>query len=265
MPPLSDPPAGAVHVEAVGGPVRLGKLPVKRDKRNLKFKTYLPPAKQMPAIPKKVERSHLVGSWPMYGNDALADCTCATVGHIDQLVSAAGGMAETPPDQAVLDLYWATGAADDGRYCLDVLNRWQSVGFANGTSAAEKIIAFVQLAPKNHDHVKLALSMFGNVYAGVALPISAQRQHVWTPTRGADAQPGSWGGHAINYVDYTSRRVRFVTWGRTMEMTWAFHDRYCDEAYVVISPDWLHSGQSPADAGGFKIDKLMQDLEALRA
>ena len=76
------------------------------------------------------------------------------------------------------------------------------------------------------------------------LPKSAQtQQDEWTVTSGPDAKPGSWGGHCVNLVDYTSDGPTCVTWGRTMPMTWQFFDKYCDEAYAAISPDFLGEGE----------------------
>jgi hypothetical protein len=39
--------------------------------------------------------------------------------------------------------------------------------------------------------------------------------------------------------------------------TWSFWDHYCDEAYCIISPDFLVGGTTPA---GFDLTALQQDL-----
>ena len=100
---------------------------------------------------------------------------------------------------------------------------------------------------------------FGGVYIGVQLPKSAQTQKDgWTVTSGPDAKPGSWGGHCVNLVDYTSDGPTCVTWGQTMPMTWEFFDTYCDEAYAAISPDFVgDGGQTPS---GFDLGQLQSDL-----
>jgi hypothetical protein len=244
----------------VDGPVRLGKLEKKHDPRNLQLARYLEPAAGLPPTPSHVRRTGLIHGWPMYGNDTLGDCTCAAVGHIEQLVSAAAGSPETPADEDVTDLYWETGTADDGRYCLDVLNHWQKTGFGPD---AEKIVAFVEVDPRNHEHAKAAIDLFGNLYVGLALPLSAQQETHWTVSRDPRLnEPGGWGGHCVPYFDYTTHGLTCVTWGRTLHMTWGFHNHYCDEAYTIISPDWLDAhGESP---GGFNLDQLRTDLQALR-
>ena len=71
------------------------------------------------------------------------------------------------------------------------------------------------------------------------------------------ARPGSWGGHAVNVVAYDDRTLTVVTWGRLQEMTWAFWERYVDESYAIISPDFLDAGKAP---NGFDLAALRRDL-----
>jgi hypothetical protein len=40
-------------------------------------------------------------------------------------------------------------------------------------------------------------------------------------------------------------------------MTWAFWDRYCDEAYCIISNDFLSGGKAP---NGLDLNALNADL-----
>jgi hypothetical protein len=249
------------HAAAVGRVVRLGKREVKHDARNLQLARYLEEPTVLPRVPDRAEWSKKVAAWPMYANDKLGDCTCAAVGHMEEAWSANIDKPEVPDEQAVLDLYWATGTEDVGRYCLDVLNYWQSTGFGGDR---ERVMAFVQIDPRNREHVELACWMFGGVYLGVGLPKSAQTQKdEWTVVDGPDAEPWSWGGHCVNLVDYTGERGPVcVTWGRLMTMTWEFFDKYCDEAYAIISPDWFNSELvSPV---GFKFDELKKDLAAIK-
>ena len=243
------------HAAAVGQVVHLGKLEVKPDTRNLQLARYIDDAQALPAVPASIDWSQKVAGWPMYGNDTLGDCTCAAVGHMEEAWSANVGAPEVPNEQAVLDLYWATGTQDTGRYCLDVLNYWQSTGF----DGSEKILAFAQIDPQNRLHLEFACWAFGGVYIGVRLPKSAQAQKdEWALTSGPDAEPGSWGGHCVNLVDYTEGGPTCVTWGRLMPMGWDFFDAYCDEAYAVISPDFIGANnQAPS---GFALDELKADL-----
>lgn len=215
--------------------------------------------------PASVHRMHLVPEWPMYANDKLGDCTCAAVGHIEQLDSAAAGQPETPTEAQVVSLYDATGTGDTGRYCADVLKYWQQNGVGpEGT----KLIAYVEVDPKNIDHVKLAIQLFGSVYGGVQLPVAAQAQFEsekpWAVTRGADAEPGGWGGHCIPLFDFTTRGGPVcVTWAQAQRITWQWWRTYADEAYAPITSDWFNAdGVAP---GGYKIDALMKDLAAVQS
>jgi hypothetical protein len=178
-------------------------------------------------------------------NDTLGDCTCACAGHMIEQWTTYAGSAVTPPDNSILQAYEAVGGynpadpnSDKGAVILDVLNYWRNTGIAN-----DKIMAFASLEPKNHTEVMDAVVLFGNCYLGVQLPVTAQDQTVWAvPPGGPTGQgaPGSWGGHAIPIVAYDTRGLTVVTWGALKRMTWGFLDAYCDEAYAVLSQDWIN-------------------------
>lgn len=102
-----------------------------------------------------------------------------------------------PTDDEIIKAYSAitgydplTGVNDNGAVEIDVLNHWRRTGIAGRT-----IRAYVAVEPGNHDHVKDAVELFGNCYIGVGLPISAQRQRVWSVPPGGpvgDGEPWSW-------------------------------------------------------------------------
>ncbi|HWZ75935.1 MAG TPA: hypothetical protein VNX87_05325, partial [Candidatus Sulfotelmatobacter sp.] len=73
---------------------------------------------------------------------------------------------------------------------------------------------------------------------------------------------GSWGGHAIPVVAYDSRGVTCVTWGALQSMTWSFWEAYCEEAYAILSNDYLtKKKQTPQ---GFNLQQLQADLQDLK-
>lgn len=205
--------------------------------------------------------------WGMMLNDQLGDCTCAAAAHLIQSWTANETKEQTLSDQAVLAAYKAVGGynpsdptTDQGAVELDVLNYWRNTGVGG-----VKIDAFVALEPRNHDHVRAAIDMFGGAYIGLALPISAQNQRVWSvpPSGTASRTPGevgSWGGHAVVALDYDWRGVTCVTWGELKLMTWRFWDSYCEEGYALLCSLWTASGRSPS---GFRYDTLKADLAAL--
>jgi hypothetical protein len=147
-----------------------------------------------------------------------------------------------------------------------------------------------------------AIWLFGGAYVGVELPIRAQDQDVWDvpATLGPDDEPESWGGHAIYLVGYDVPEVAqpllavqgkawtpftaqagvpvppqtqagvpvpptltCITWGGLKKMTWAWFEKYCSEAYALVSKDWLNaSGVSPS---GFDLAALESDLKLVTA
>ena len=160
--------------------LKLGKKPAHHDPRTLQMANYL----ELPAIPPAQDwTKKAASSWGMMLNDKLGDCTCAAVGHIIQAWTANAGPKEVVlPDQTILKTYEAvTGykpsepSTDRGAVELDVLKYWRKTGVGG-----YKIDAFVALEPRNHAHIQAAVDLFGGSYIGLALPLSAQTQKVWS-------------------------------------------------------------------------------------
>lgn len=226
--------------------MKLGKLAPRHDPRTLQLANYLNTGK-LPPIPAQKDWSGKVRSWGMMGNDTLGDCTCAAAGHLIEEWSANANTEIVPADTDIISAYSAvsgydpqTGENDNGAYEIDVLNYWRNTGIAN-----RKIYAYASLEPKNHAHIKAATYLFGGVYLGVALPLSAQSQRIWSVTRGPGSEPGSWGGHAVPVVAFNSHTLTVVTWGQLQELTWGFLDAYTDESYAILSQDFINGGKAP--------------------
>jgi hypothetical protein len=109
-----------------------------------------------------------------------------------------------------------------------------------------------------------SICLFGGCYIGLNLPESVEDSDFWSVPIGGltgDGAPGSWGGHAVCALEYDPRGLTVVTWGELIQMTWGFWDAYCDEAYAILSLDWMTSaGQSPS---GFDLGSLKQDLNII--
>jgi hypothetical protein len=245
--------------------MKLGKHVARHDPRTLQFGNYLR-ADKLPQPKDHVDWSKAVRQWPMMANDRIGDCTCAAGGHlIEEWTANANNEPIILPDTQIIDAYSAisgydprTGANDNGANELDVLNYWRQTGIGG-----RKIIAYAALEPQNRNHVEDATDLFGGCYIGLALPISAQRQTVWTVPPGGPTgpgAPGSWGGHAVPVVAYDQRVLTVVTWGALKQMTWDFWNAYCDEAYAVFSQDLLNkvTQKSP---DGFDSKTLLADLQ----
>ena len=63
-------------------------------------------------------------------------------------------------------------------------------------------------------------------------------------------------------VAYDARTVTVVTWGALQVMTWSFWAAYCDEAYAILSNDYL-TGKKKTPAG-FSLAQLLADLADLK-
>lgn len=240
---------------------KLGKLPYRHDSRTLALARYVHATPPTP--PATLDLSGKVRDWPVYGNDKLGDCTCAAAGHMVELWTAEEACESMPSQAAVESMYWAiTGGQDTGAVELDVLRYWRKYGLAG-----HRPYAFALVDHRNHEHVKLAASLFGGVYIGLALPLTAQQetgpQGLWDvppADSGSDGMPGSWGGHAVNVVGYSELFVTVVTWGQLQRMTWRFWDRFCDEAWAILPAEWRDTAPH---IKGFNFDAFAADLRAI--
>ena len=236
---------------------KLGKLPPRHDPRTLQLADYLLPV--LPPAPPSRRWDHGITAWGMMGNDRIGDCTTAAAGHAIQTWTANASNEVTISDAAVIAAYSAvTGynpadpTTDRGAVVLDVLNYWRS------PFGGHSIGAFVATEPSNHEHVKLAVSLFGGCYIGFEVPDYALHQRVWSVQRGTHPIIG---GHAVWVCGYDSRFLYCVSWGQIYRMTWAFWDKFCDESYAILSPDWFKpNAVSPS---GFDLVTLTADLQAV--
>ncbi|HEY8666322.1 MAG TPA: hypothetical protein VIL86_06640, partial [Tepidisphaeraceae bacterium] len=111
--------------------------------------------------------------------------------------------------------------------------------------------------------VREAIYLFGSLYTGFNLPRSAQQQTVWDVISAGDTEPGSWGGHAVPLVGYDADGLVAVTWGGLKRLTWAFLDTYCDEAFAVLSNDFINQ-TTRVNPDNFNLLALQRDLRILR-
>jgi hypothetical protein len=244
--------------------LKLGKLPVRTDVRTLRLARYVDTA-ALPPPPATLDLTAHLAEWPMYANDRIGDCTIAAAGHMIEAWSAtARGHAAEISERAVLSAFDHVKIVDPrtgdaGAVELDVLKYWRTEGIGRHT-----IGAFARLAVHDTALVRTGAFLFGGLYIGVALPLTAQSQTVWdwTGSLSGPALPGSWGGHAVNVVGYDEDAVTVVTWGSLKRMSWAFWTRYVDEAYVVLSPDFLRRDHAP---NGFDLEQLRADLALISA
>lgn len=247
-------------------PRMLGKLAAVQHPNAVLLAAYLP-EKHLP-VPEKVDNYSAITDWGMMRNDTLSDCTIAGAGHMVQAwTKLACGKEVVISDEEIVAAYSSiTGydpsqgsgennPTDQGAVEVDVLDHWRKEGIGG-----HKIYAHAVVETESEYQVKLATWLFGAVYAGVELPLSAQDQKLWTVVPGHDSKPGSWGGHAIPLLGYDEHRPTCITWGAPLQMTWSWWRKYADEAHACLSLDWIDQA-SQAAPNHLKWDELATDLQ----
>jgi hypothetical protein len=243
--------------------MKLGRKAIKTDSRTLALGNYLTSA--LPAPPPAKDWTCGLTDWGMMMNDKLGDCTIAGVGHAVQVWSKCLGTEITVPDATVLSFYeqWdgynpSDPSTDQGGIELDVLNDWRKNGFSG-----HSLLAYAAPKFSNLVEIRQSITLFGGVYIGLGLPVTAQNQDVWdvVPNSGANGKKGSWGGHCVFVPKYDQHGFTCITWGGLKTMTLAFWKKYCDEAYTLLGQDWLNEKGSPS---GFDQAALQTDLGAIK-
>ena len=258
--------------------MKLGKNERRYDQRTMRLGRYLPAVLPVPET--LIDYSNGVTDWGLMLNgpndypdpavkDGLGDCTMAGCAGLIQLATmndvtrVPQGMV-TPTDATVLSYYekWCgfdpkNPATDEGGVELDVLNLWRQQGFDG-----HKLLGYAAIDIHNYRHVQYALNEF-NVYLGVELPVSAQTQDTWDVVSN---DGGVWGGHCVTGVGYndgdpTSKLIRFRSWGKIMEMTIDFWNKYVSEAYALMLEDF--EGAHSRGPDGFDLVAWNADLGSI--
>ena len=141
-----------------------------------------------------------------------------------------------------------------------MLKSWQRTGIDG-----HKIGAYVQV-DLNQKILGLACYLFGGLYCGVALPKSAQNQAKWQvtdPNLQGEAAPGSWGGHCVPMGAFDPLGAIFVTWGEEQYATEEFISAYFDEAWAIISQDFLDGKED--NPLGIDLATLKADLTTVQS
>lgn len=234
-----------VHLDYFPG----GKLPAQPARPQLRLAGFAP---ELPPPPDMQDWLAQVPEWPMYLNDHLGDCTAAEVGHqIEQFTQYGQGRYVEVTDDDVLAVYEATGgyvpgdaSTDRGAYVQDVLAYWRKTGVAG-----HRILAYASLDVGNLAQVKQAIRLFGSVNIGFNFPASAMNQ--FNAGQPWDVVPGSplRGGHCVLVGRYVPGRLSCVTWGAIQDLTDAFWRTYVDEAWVVITQEWVSAASKRSPLG----------------
>lgn len=245
---------------------KLGKLPIVEDKRDLMFWNYFK-KKKLPTIPASFGHENLIKSWGMLGNDRAGNCVWAGAAHETMLWNQEVGSLIAFTDKNVLSDYsTVTGynpsdpSSDQGTVTRDSYKYRHNIGIIDSKGVRHKIGAYLALEPGNTDHLLTALYLFGAVGIGINFPESAMEQFnagkPWAVVPGAQLE----GGHYVPLVAYRGS-LYCVTWGKLQPMTLDFYKKYCDEAWLLLSPEMMKNGKTPE---GFDLVALQADMQALR-
>jgi hypothetical protein len=240
--------------------IKFGKLPAKRDSRNLKLSAIL---KVPPKVPAEYDFDveHNGIPTPMFGNDYHGDCVIAGRAHQTlRFEDAEQGKVLPITEKDVLnEWYKENGGTENGLYVLDSLKLWRTKGWM-AARKKYKIKAFAEIDRKNHKEVKSTVYADIGTGLGLSLPDSAIDEFnagkPWTNTSGPRNEEN---GHYVYIPGYTKTGPVCVTWGRKQQMSWKFFDKYCDEAYAII--DAVNTRKKQQLLDGMKIDAFLKKLK----
>jgi hypothetical protein len=157
------------------------------------------------------------------------------------------------------------GPGDNGCNEEDVLNYYQSKGFANGT----KLLGWLSVDPTNVLEMQQAIWLFETLYFGTPMPnqwLSPMPQgdgFIWDVA----GRPNPQNGHAYVATGYDARGVKINTWGMLGTCTYAAIAQYNaqnvgGELYVMLSPDMMNKSIDRAP-NGFNWFQLCSDFNLM--
>ena len=185
------------------------------------------------------------GSWGLHLNDQLGDCVIADSANAVMIVSANSGKIIIPTDAECQAAYTAVGgydgvpgdASDAGLVEVEAMAYLRSTGLAG-----VKLEAYGSLDPRNLDHVKWSIELYGGVRFGFDLPQSAEEQ--FNAGQNLTYVPGSpsLGGHDMRGVRCAPGWIALLTWGRCVWASEEFVQRLADEAHGELYEGWSPAG-----------------------
>ena len=247
--------------------MKLGRKPYVPSKKDFLFRNYR--GVNLPTVPATFGHYNLIKDWGILGNDTVGDCVIAGADHETMLWSAEGSQeANFITDNALSDYSAITGYnpndpnSDQGTDVRQALSYRRKTGMLDAKGNRHKLSAYLLLDQANLLNELLeAAYLFSAVGIGINFPDSAMEQfdkgEPWGVVAGAKIE----GGHYVPVAGYDGTYIYCITWGQVQKMTVEFFKAYCEEAWGLLSEEFLNSrGVSPE---GFNYDQLKDDLAAL--
>jgi hypothetical protein len=216
----------------------------------------------------------MLARFGMMLNDSLGDCTCAAFYHALQVWSFKAQKSElTEPDRDVEALYvqacgydpkrGGEGPGGNEQHVLEFLLKQGAPTGPQGQTR-HKILAFLEVDPRNLDDVRRTIYECGVAYIGFnvpqnIMPEGAEPPAVWTVD---PSNSKIVGGHAVALPGYDQEGAIVISWGQLYKMTWAFFSTFVDEVYAIADSAWIGAGgKTPA---GMTLAQLEAQMRFLR-
>ena len=262
--------------------LKLGKRPAAPQPKDFKWAEFRAEI-SLPAIPSRFGHANLFTDWGMYGNGpddtvhpgfrGAGDCVWAGADHEHRMINHVVHRKDVPfsGKTAIADYSACTGykvgddATDQGTDMHDAAAYRKATGIVDANGKRHKIGAYIWLDPKNWEHLREAVYIFGMAGIGFEFPASAWDQFDHgEPWDVVSNDGGNDGGHYVPVMgEPNASKVGVVTWAQRQELTQAFYEKYNDETLVYITDEEL-SGSPQHGLHGFDLEKLNSYLAALK-
>jgi len=225
-------------------------------------------SKKSSLVPQSIDWTKGIQEFGMMINDKLGCCTCAAVYHARQIWTLNSSSELTENDNCVEKLYEeacgynpADPSTDNGGVEQDVLTYLLKNGYPLSDGSVDKIIGFMEVDPRNINDIKQTIFNFGVCYIGFDVPDNLMENgnppKLWNNISSSKID----GGHAVILVGYDEIGFTVISWGSVYKMSYDFFLKYTDEAYAILSKDWLkNTGISPLGLTTEQLESLMKTL-----
>ncbi|AHH20869.1 hypothetical protein NONO_c60930 [Nocardia nova SH22a] len=253
--------------------VKYGKTPARINSVQLNLSDYFDHTAVLPKIPAEFGHERLVTAWEMLANNQVGDCVWAGAAHETMLWGREAGRDVKFTDECVLadytavtgfdpsqaDPYTGENPTDQGTDMQAAASYRRRIGIVDTLGNRHQVAAYVALTPGDPDQLAAAAYVFGAV--GIGLRVPAYAEDEFSAKKPWDVRHGNAtivGGHYVPVISRRDGNFDVVTWGAIQQMTPMFYRRYCDEAIVYFSREFLTADISPE---GFDLAQLQADLK----